>query len=420
MRQQILGTGAIILAASLWAADGVVLRPILYSLPVFILIFIEHLLALGILSALTFSSWKELKTLKRGDWIAFGLVGLFGGVIGTYAITQAIFMVYAEGLQISVVLLLQKLQPIFAILLAWLWLKEHPTKNFFLWAVLAFIGSYILTFGFGIPVLSLSNTMLIASGYAILAAASWGCSTVFSKRALAHTSFLLGTWLRFAMTTLIAFIIVFFTMQLDAISQVSFNQWKTLLIIACTTGAAAIFIYYYGLKRVKASSSTIFEMAFPIVALLLEFYIQGTTIQPMQYVGVIILVFAILMLAREQHAFRSVSGKVVSGKKEGAYYVRLYSKPIEEHVGFKPYFGTLNLEIKESLDLFKRKVIKGFVKDGKQYGDVYYLSAKVNEIECAILLPKKSSHKGTIEIIAPVKLRNALSIKDSDLIKIDY
>ena len=118
---------AIMLAALLWAVDGTILTPWitdlgLYDVPTFV--FMLHATASVFLCFFLFTKRNELKIFDKGDWIAFFLTALFGGAIGTMAIIAAIINVYSNDLNISVILLLQKLQPIFAILLALTFLKE--------------------------------------------------------------------------------------------------------------------------------------------------------------------------------------------------------------------------------------------------------------------------------------------------------
>ena len=110
----------VILGASLWGIDGVLLRPSLYSLPVLSVVFIESALVTIILTPFFIHKFKEVKSLKPKDWIAFGGVALFGGAVGTMAITKALF--YVNFVNLSIVILIQKLQPVFAILLAALFL----------------------------------------------------------------------------------------------------------------------------------------------------------------------------------------------------------------------------------------------------------------------------------------------------------
>ncbi|MFZ1290632.1 MAG: EamA family transporter, partial [Melioribacteraceae bacterium] len=55
----------------------------------------------------------------------------------------------------------------------------------------------------------------------------------------------------------------------------------------------AIFLYYYGLKNITASSSTILELAFPLTAIILEYILHGNLLSFVQWIGVAILIYSI-------------------------------------------------------------------------------------------------------------------------------
>lgn len=306
------------LAAFLWAFDGVVFTPLvmdlgLYDVPtfVFMLHFTGSLFLLYFLAARR----SELKNLQKGDWLAFGLTALFGGAIGTMAIVGAILKVHSAHLNISVVLLLQKLQPIFAILLALIILKERPNRKFYLWAVLALIGSYFLTFGWAKPDLAVGG-MLIPALLSLLAAFSFGSSTVFSKKAITKISHGLGTALRFMLTTLVMLTIILIIAVLNKMGvktgYAGLSGFAMLnpqliflfIIIALTTGATAIFIYYWGLKRVLASQSTIYELMFPVSSIVLEYFIHHKILSIGQWGGAVIMFIAILAIVNLRNQSR--------------------------------------------------------------------------------------------------------------------
>jgi drug/metabolite transporter (DMT)-like permease len=294
-------------AAFLWAFDGVVLTPWVVDLglsdvPTFV--FMLHAVSSIFLSYFIFTKSSELKNLDKKDWLAFGLTGLFGGALGTMAIIAAIVQVYSEGLNISVVLLLQKLQPIFAILLAYLWLKERPRKVFYIWALVALVGSYLLTFGLNSPNFKATG-MFVPAMLAILAAFSFGSSTVFSKKAVTKVSNGLGTALRFFVTTGIMLVIISVISFLNSAGietnyagfegfrVVNWNLIGAFVVIALTTGGTAIFIYYWGLKKVLATRSTMYEMVFPVSAIILEYFIHDQTLSSGQWLGAVIVFGAI-------------------------------------------------------------------------------------------------------------------------------
>lgn len=286
---------AIIFAAAMWGLDGVLLRPSLYHLDVFVVVFLEHAIAFSYMAVLLMFEAKELGKLKAMDWGAFFWVALFGGAIGTMAITKALFFV--GFVTLSVVILLQKLQPIFAIGAARIVLGEKPKKNFYWWALLALVGSYFVTFGFMVPNFSTGNKTFVAALLSIVAAFAFGTSTTFSKRAIKKVNFRVGTYLRFGITTLIMFVLILVTGKLPLFAAVKTINVLTLLLIAFTTGGVAIFIYYFGLKRVPATKSTIYELAFPVTAIILEFLIFHKTLNIGQWIGAALLLFAIIKVA---------------------------------------------------------------------------------------------------------------------------
>ncbi len=285
----------IIAAALLWAIDGIVLRPSLYGLSVPLVVFIEHFFAFLIMLPFFIRQRKELKELGKADWLAFFWVALFGGALGTMFIVKALF--YVHHVNLSIVVLIQKLQPVFALTLASLLLKEKLPKKFFFWAVTAIIAAYFVTFKDFLPDFNTGEKTIFAALFALGAAFSWGSSTVFSKRALQKVSFKMGTYLRFGLASLIMIVITAAFGGFSRISEITIKQFLIFIIIIFSSGGLAMFLYYYGLKKVKASVSAICELAFPLSAVVLEFLIRGNMLSWSQWLGAVILFVAIYQVS---------------------------------------------------------------------------------------------------------------------------
>ena len=120
----LIGSGAIMLAALFWSLDGVFLRPKFYILPASLVVFLEHSLGFIVLSPFLFLHWYKVKKLSRKSWLAILWVCVFGGLLGTLMITKAFFAAMLGETTFSTVIILQKLQPIFALIMARLILKE--------------------------------------------------------------------------------------------------------------------------------------------------------------------------------------------------------------------------------------------------------------------------------------------------------
>lgn len=290
----------ITISAILWGMDGVVLRPTLYSLPVLTVVFLEHALAFIIMIPLLFAERKELKKISKKSFFYFFLTALFGGAIGTICITKGLF--YVNFTHLSAVVLMQKLQPIFAIFLAWLILKEKLPRKFFIYAFIALFGAYLIAFPTLIPNFNTGNKTTVGAIFGLLAALSWGASTVFSKRALLETNFRVGTYLRYGLTSLIVFLMIMITGGHVTVSAVSHTQWLYFLIIILSSGVLAMLLYYFGLKHTKASVSTICELGLPLSSIIFEWFIYHKTLNITQFIGVALLLVAIIMVSRMKEA----------------------------------------------------------------------------------------------------------------------
>ena len=284
---------AVISAAILWSFDGV-LRQNLYTLPSFLIVALEHLIGAIIFFPLLLKGWKEVSALQQRGWISVLWISVCGGILGTFFYTKALS--YVNYIDLSVVVLLQKFQPIFAIALAAIVLKEKITIRFLVLAVAAIVGGYFVTFG-NQPLNEWSDKTMIAALLSLLAAFSWGSSTVLGKHALNRLSFETVTSLRLTVTGAIMLFILISTGQAETISQVNIENWKYIFIIVLSTGSLALFIYYYGLNHLPASHVTLYELFWPLSAVTMDWYLYGRVMSLVQWLGATLLLGAILLLS---------------------------------------------------------------------------------------------------------------------------
>ena len=81
--------------------------------------------------------------------------------------------------------------------------------------------------------------------------------------------------------------------------NLSIEDYKTIIIIVFTSGSIALSIYYYGLQSLAASFTTIYELVWPLNAVLIDWLIRGKTLSLAQMVSKIILVLSITILKKE-------------------------------------------------------------------------------------------------------------------------
>jgi len=289
---------AVISAAILWSLDGYI-RQNLFSLPSFLIISLEHAIGAIIFFPLLIKGLNEIYSLNQRGWISVFWISICGGVLGTFFYTKALS--YVEYIDLSVVVLLQKFQPIFAIALAAVILKEKITKRFFMLAVAAIIGGYLITFGNN-PIEHWNDKTIIASLLALLAAFSWGSSTVLGKHALNQISFMTITSLRLTITAAITLFIIISNSQYELIPEMTFGNWLYIILIVISTGSIALFIYYYGLNHLPASHVTIYELFWPLSAVTIDWFIYERIMTMYQFLGAILLLTSIILLSNENSA----------------------------------------------------------------------------------------------------------------------
>jgi riboflavin kinase len=116
-----------------------------------------------------------------------------------------------------------------------------------------------------------------------------------------------------------------------------------------------------------------------------------------------------------------LTGTVKGGLGEGRYYISRpgYVTQFEKHLGWAPYPGTLNLELTgpeaNKLLVLRRHPsiqVEPFTAEGRTFGGVTCHPATVQGQPCAAILPHRSHYTTTLEVIAPVRLRDALPCTD--------
>lgn len=300
------GAIAVALSAMLWGVDGILLTPQLNNLDTAFVVFVIHLFPFLLMNLVFFKEYRHLRTMTRSDLIYFLLIALFGGALGTLAIVKSLFLLHFNNL--SVIVLLQKLQPVFAVVLARIILKERIKSHFALWASIALVSGYFLTFGWALPDFSTEGIITVyAALLSLLAAFSFGSSTVFSKKILGNYSFVSSTFFRYGFTTVIMLVIVPIAIIAKYISSPehtidlaqftpTLENWLFIALIGLTTGSGAIFLYYYGLRNVRASLSTFLELMYPITAVVLDYFVNKTVYSTVQWIAAFVMLFAIVML----------------------------------------------------------------------------------------------------------------------------
>jgi len=124
---------------------------------------------------------------------------------------------------------------------------------------------------------------------------------------------------------------------------------------------------------------------------------------------------------------RVLTGRIVSGIKQGAFFTQLdwVQEQCLEKLGFKPYPGTLNLEITdENIAIIKAlKPQEGIelVPPDSNFCSGFVFPITVEGISGAIVAPAEDVRvhgKNIIEIISPLGLKDALGVAEGDFVSL--
>lgn len=313
------GVYFVVIAALMWSLDAVLRNNLRASLTSLEIVFWEHLFGSVLVLPFLIYKFKELKNIKSKDWLVLGGIALFPSVLGTLFYTAALGNV--NFVPFSVVILLQQLQPLWAISSAKLVLKEPLPPKFIYLAIAALIGAYLIAFpGLKIEIETGDRTFM-AGFFAVLAGMFWGLGATFGKYSLNNYSETVVAGVRFVLGGMFAFalmlIFVYFNRLFLGFSPYPLGpqtlnlsltppQFLNFVLIVIFSGLGAMLIYYFGLKRTKASFATLCELAWPISALIIDSFFDIQTgnfgFRPQIYsftrvIGIIIVTTSIFTLS---------------------------------------------------------------------------------------------------------------------------
>ncbi len=291
----------------LWGSD-LLLRPNALSVgwsPAW-LVLGEHLILTLLFLPVLWRERVKLAALTKPQWGALLFVAWGGSAVATWLYTKAFTLDFSHALT---VVLLQKTQPIVAILLAGLVLKERRQPLFWAWCVAAFIGAYLLI-GFKAPP-SLSDIHAEQALLALGASALWGAATVAGRSLSASLSpgGLAGARFALAVPVLLLLTLVPNGAPGTPTHTVQFAA-VFLLLIVLLPDLLGMTLYYLGLRGTPASVATLAELCYPLTALAIGIFVQHTPVTLSQGIGLVLLILAVMGLGQKPGVVAPALAKV--------------------------------------------------------------------------------------------------------------
>jgi DME family drug/metabolite transporter len=279
------GVVLVSIAAVMWGLDGLIRKPLAHSTTAYTIVFGEHVVLVALTLPLLIPAMIAL--YRAGPaYIAAGIaVGAGASAIATILFTKALF----HGDFITVVVL-QKAQPLIAVVGAWIVLREQPRPGFAWFLLPALAGIWLIALPHPLDPHAHGLTPIAET---LAAAALWGLGTVFGRLLGRRLAFEHVTTVRFAFG-LVASACVLPIAGAAAWSGAHDSVW--IAVLALVTGLFALGLYYYGLRRTPALLAALGELAFPVTASLVGIYVYNSSLRWTQWLGVALTVAVISLL----------------------------------------------------------------------------------------------------------------------------
>ncbi len=293
------GFWLVLVGAALWGVDPLFRIILLKSMTSSQIVLLEHAVLFLAAAPVLWKRRAELRAIRLRHVGALLVVSWGGSAVATILFTKAL----VSG-DLNMVLLLQKLQPLFAIGLAAVVLKERLPRNFGFLLLVALLGTYLLTFGWTLPLGHTGAFIGWSSVMALGAAALWGGSTVMGRYLLGTLQYETVTSLRFVMALPLLFVIAQVEAQPWQLNN-GYGGWSlvalNLLLQALLPGLLSMLLYYKGLETTKASYATLAELSFPMTGVLINWVVYSQVITPAQLIGFILIWVTLFIIANQRN-----------------------------------------------------------------------------------------------------------------------
>ena len=277
--------------AAMWGTDGILRVPLLEVASASQIVLLEHLVLLLFSVPAVVLGRRFFRGLGAAQWGALLVIGWGGSALATLLFTTA----FTVG-NPTVVILLQKTQPLFAVALAGILLRERLGWAYWPCFAVAMAGAYMISFGDLGPFAALGSAELLTAALALGAALLWGSSTVLGRLVLKDVPFYALTGARLLLAAPLLAGIVIAQNSVGTLGAAFASEPGRVVLLALIPGLLALLLYYRGLTGTRASYATLAELAFPATAVVLNWTFLGVGVSPNQVIGFVLLWGAVFVL----------------------------------------------------------------------------------------------------------------------------
>jgi DME family drug/metabolite transporter len=281
------GVLLIAVAAAMWGTDPLLRKSIL-SVPASTIVFGEHVFLVLLTLPLLLPALRAVRAAGPRYVAAAVVVGAGASGAATILFTQALQHDFVSAV------VMQKAQPLVAVMGAAVLLGERPRPRFGWFLVAGLAGLWLVNQAHPLdPSAKGLRAVLEALGAAVL----WALGTVLGRYLVRRVSFEHVLALRF-LFGLAASAIAVVALSGEWFAGVHASGW--ILSLALVTGLFSLALYYYGLQRTPAVLSSIAELTNPAVLVVAGIYAYEIGLVWSQWLGFAIIVLVVTVLPIER------------------------------------------------------------------------------------------------------------------------
>jgi drug/metabolite transporter, DME family len=279
------GVVFIAIAAALWGLDPVLRKPLANDTTATTIVFGEHLVLVALTLPLLLPALRAVWKAGPRYVTAAVAVGAGASAIATILFTEALF--HSDFITPVV---MQKIQPLVAVLGAAVILGERPRPRFVWFLLPALLGFWLVNQPHP---LEPTAKGLVPIVQAVAAAVLWACGTVLGRFLGRELAFQHILSLRFFFG-LLASAIALPVMGAAAYAGPHDSLWIAYYAVA--TGLVSLALYYHGLKRTPAVLASLAELTYPAIAVIAGIYAYHQHLLWSQWIGVAMIVVVVSLL----------------------------------------------------------------------------------------------------------------------------
>ena len=212
-------------------------------------------------------------------------------IVGTLFADLVYFLALTKVPVINVVLI-GHMQPVFIILIGFMFLKGDRLTTFDYMGI-----SFMIISGILVTTRTLENFSSLKIGtmgdlMVLSATIAWATTAIAMRKFLKDINAGTITFYRFFFASIFFIVYISFTSGIKIV-----NAYQ--ILVGIVVGIGTIF-YYEGLKRIKAAQVSALELSTPFFAAILGFFVLGEGITTMQILGILLLFVGIYYLSKKE------------------------------------------------------------------------------------------------------------------------